>query len=588
MRTHVFQGSERRTYVRPMPAHGVIRFTGILFLLAVAAGDRSGANPIDPPADSPATLVVTNAKIMTMDARTPRAEAIAARGEWIVAVGTVAEIKPHIGSDTKVIDAGGRLLIPGFNDAHCHFQSGAELLRSLNLYGVDSLEKVLELVKERVAEASPGEWITGSRYDHTLWGDRWPTRQDLDKVAPHNPVVLRRASGHSVWANSLALARSNITRDTPDPPAGEIQKDSETGEPTGILLESAAGLLRVPRDADIAPAERVRRRKDDLLAGFRHAAELGVTSVQTSSSLDELELVRELKADGKLTVRFNGWLRLADAAALAAQGIRTGDGDLWVRVGFLKGYIDGTLGDGTAAMFEPFSDRPGFVGLPTMSQRELNDAVLLADRHGFQIGIHAIGDKGGHMVLDAFARARLMGGSRDRRHRIEHAQVVHPDDIRRFGLLGVIPSMQQTHCTTDMRFAQTRVGIDRCKTSYAWRSLLDSGAVLAFGTDWPVEPLDPMRGVFSSVTRTNIQEMAPKTGWFPEQKLTVWESIYYYTHGSAYAEHLDPVKGTLTPGKLADMVILSEDLFTIPPARILDARVETTIVGGRVVWERRP
>jgi hypothetical protein len=534
----------------------------------------------------PATLVITNARIATMDARTPRAEALAARGEWIVAVGTVDRIAPLIGPKTKVIDVGGRLVIPGFDDSHCHFQSGAELLRSLNLYGMDSLEKVQAMVKERVAAASPGEWITGSRYDHTLWGDRWPTRADLDGVAPDNPVVLRRASGHSVWVNSLALERSGITKDTPDPPAGEIQKDPATGEPTGILLESAAGLVRVPRDADISPAERLRRRKDDLIAGFRHAAKLGVTSVQSSSSLDELDAVRELKADGLLTLRFNGWLELAAADSLARRGIRTGDGDLWVRVGFLKGYIDGTLGDGTAAMFEPFSDREGFLGLPTMTQAELDAAVSLADRSGFQIGIHAIGDKGASMVLDAFERARLATGQTDRRHRIEHAQVVHPDDIRRFGLLGVIPSMQQTHCTTDMRFAETRVGIERCKTSYAWRSLLDSGAVLAFGTDWPVEPLDPMRGVFSSVTRTNIQEMKPETGWFPEQKLTVWESVYYYTYGSAYAEHLDHVKGTLSAGKLADMVVLDANLFTIVPERILDVKVDYTIVGGRVVWDR--
>ncbi len=557
---------------------------GVCLPATMVLGQGDSTARTDEP--EPATLVVTNALIATMDARNPRAEALAAQGEWIVAVGTVDQIALHVGPETKVIDAGGRLVIPGFNDSHCHFRGGAELLRSLNLYGVDTIEKVLALVKERVAGAAPGEWITGSRYDHTLWGDRWPTRADLDKVAPRNPVVLRRASGHSVWVNSLALERSGITKDTANPPAGEIQIDPGTGEPTGILLESAAGLVRVPRGADISPVERHRQRKDDLLAGLRHAAELGVTSVQSSSSLEELELVRELKADGLLTLRFNGWLRLADARGLTRRGIRSGDGDLWVRVGFLKGYIDGTLGDGTAAMFEPFADREGFLGLPTMTQAELDSAVLLADRNGFQIGVHAIGDKGVHMVLDAFQRARLANGQSDRRHRIEHAQVIHPDDIRRFGLLGVIPSMQQTHCTTDMRFAEKRVGINRCKTSYAWRSLLDSGAVLAFGTDWSVEPLDPMRGVFSSVTRTNIQEMQPKTGWFPEQKLTVWESIYYYTYGSAFAEHLDHVKGTLSVGKLADMVMLDADLFAIDPERILDVKVDYTIVGGRVVWDR--
>jgi len=554
--------------------------------LLLAAG---GTTYADEPKPEPATLVVTDATIMTMNPRYPRAEALAARGEWIVEVGPIEDIKPYIGPDTKVIDVDGRLVVPGFNDSHCHFADGARLLRELNLYGVDSKQNVLGLVTQRVKQAEPGEWIYGSRYDHTLWGDgeTWPTKQDLDAVAPNNPVVLTRASGHSVWVNSLALKKSNITADTPDPPGGEIQRDPKTGEPTGILLETAANLLNSPRnDQSMSKQQRRERRKRDLVNGFEHAAKLGITSVQTSSTLPELELVRELKNEKKLTLRYNGWLRLDDAPQLAEQGVRSGDGDRWVRVGFLKAYIDGTLGDGTAAMFEPFKDRPDFTGLPRMTQSELNEKVLYADRMGFQIGIHAIGDKGVHMTLNAFELARQRNGRTDARHRIEHAQLIHPDDIRRFAALNVIPSMQQTHCTTDMRFAETRVGRERCKTAYAWRSLVDAGAMLAFGTDWSVEPLDPMRGVFSSVTRTNIQQMQPKTGWFPEQKLSVWESMYYYTHGSAYAEHMEDVKGTLAPGKLADLVVLDHNLFRIEPAQILETKVDYTIVEGRVVWDR--
>ena len=536
-------------------------------------------------AQQPATLVVTNAKIMTMDPRHPRVGALAARGEWIVALGTVAEMQKLVGPQTRVVDARGRLVVPGFNDSHAHFGGGSAGLRSLNLYGVNSLAEVQRLVAERVAKAKPGEWITGSRYDHTLWGTAWPRKEDLDKVAPNNPVLLTRASGHSAWANSLALKLSNITKDTPSPAAGEVQKDSKTGEPTGILLESAAGLVRVQR-AQTTPEERRQRARDDLLAGFRFAAELGLTSVQSSSSLEELDLLRELQKEGKLTLRYDGWLPLASAQSLADQGVRTGQGDLWVRVGFLKGFIDGTLGDGTAAMFEPFADREGFLGLPRMTQEQLDSAVILADRLGFQIGIHAIGDKGSHMVLDAYEKAAARNGTHGMRHRIEHAQIIKPDDLGRFGQLGVIASMQLTHATTDLRFAETRIGVERAKTSYAWRSILETGGMLAFGTDWSVEPLDPMRGVFSSFTRTNIQRMEPKDGWFPEQRLTMWESIYYYTWGSAYAEHLENLKGSLAVGRLADLVVLDHDLFSVPAEQILQTKVDFTIVGGRVVWDR--
>jgi predicted amidohydrolase YtcJ len=553
------------------------------FLAAPTA--RFGAQQPAAGPPSPASLVVTNAHIATMDPSQPRAEAMAVNGETITALGSAAAMRRYIGPSTRVIDAGGRLVTPGFNDSHAHFASGSAGLRSLNLYGVASLAEVQRLVAERVARAKPGEWISGSRYDHTLWGERWPTRQDLDAVSPNNPVVLSRASGHSVWANSLALKLSNITKDTPNPKAGEIQKDPKTGEPTGILLESAASLIK--RQSPTLPAEERRARsRDDLLAGMRYAAALGLTSVQTSSSLTELATIRELQKEGRLTLRYTGWLTLGAARSLAAQGVRTGQGDDWVRVGFLKGFIDGTLGDGTAAMFEPFADRPDFVGLPRMTQEQLDSAVILADREGFQIGIHAIGDKGVNMVLNAYEKAARVNGTTGRRHRVEHAQVLIPTDVARFGTLGVVASMQPTHATTDMRFAETRLGLQRLNTAYAWRSLLQTGAMLAFGTDWAVEPLDPMRGIFSAVTRTNIQRMEPREGWFPEQKLSVWEGIYYYTYGSAYAEHMETRKGALSPGRLADFVILSDDLFTIAPERILRTKVDMTVVGGRVVFER--
>jgi hypothetical protein len=555
--------------------------TAILAAGAIAQDHRESRIP---PRTEPGTLAVVNGKVMTMDDRYPRAEAFVADGEWIFAVGTMEEIRPFIGPNTRTIDAGGKLVVPGFNDSHTHFASGSARLRTLDLYEVPTLEDVRRRVAERVAQSRPGEWIIGSGYDHTLWGEAWPTRADLDRVAPNNPVRLTRASGHSIWVNSMAIRLSGVTRDTAAPEGGEIQKDA-AGEPTGIFLESAAGLIGTGVES-MTPAEARARKKEDLLAGMQFATRLGVTSVHTSTDLDELEIVREIQREGKLTLRWNGWLWLRDAPKLAAQGIRSGAGDRWVRVGHLKGYIDGTLGEGTAAMFEPFADRPDFTGLPRMTQEEADRAVATADALGFQIAIHAIGDRGVHMALNAYERAALQNGTRDMRHRIEHAQLIKPDDLRRFGRLGVIPSMQQTHCTTDMRFAEVRVGFERSKTAYPWRSLLDGGAVLAFGTDWAVEPLDPMRGVFSSVTRTNIQAMAPKTGWFPEQKLTVWESIYYYTWGSAHAEHQENVKGSIARGRLADFVVIDRDLFTVPTDEILEAKIEMTVVGGRIVWDR--
>jgi len=296
--------------------------------------------------------------------------------------------------------------------------------------------------------------------------------------------------------------------------------------------------------------------------------------------------VRELQAEGWKTLRWTAWGSLSQAQRLHDMGLHTGDGDHWVRLGMLKGFVDGTLGDGTAAMFEPFADRPDFTGLPRMSQEELTEAVVEADRLGFQVGIHAIGDRGVHMVLNAYEAAALRNGTSGRRHRVEHAQLIKPDDIARFGRLGVIPSMQQTHQTTDMRFAEGRIGLERSKTAYPWRSLLNAGAVLAFGTDWSVEPLDPMRGVFSSTTRMNIQEMGPPEGWFPEQKLTLWESLYYYAWGSAFGEHMEQVKGSLAPGRLADMVVLDRNLFVVSPEEILETKVDYTIVGGQVIWDR--
>ena len=554
----------------------------ILVLLAFSQCQKS-----EP--EAAADLVIKNAKVLTIDKSNPQAQAIAFKGEMIIAVGTDKEIEPYIESGvTEVIDASQRLLVPGFNDAHVHF-SGLDP-DYIDLRYITDPNIITQKVKEKVAEAQPGELIRGGRWEHEMFHDKkWPTKELIDAVSPNNPVALSRADGHSVLVNSYVLKHSGITKDTPDPPGGEIQKDKATGEPTGIIKELARRLLKYGEvKVERTPAEEEERRLRGFQAALDMAARLGVTTVQLPPG--SFTMFQKFQDLGKLTLRAYVGQRLdglteemlAEYAELRKQYPLEGN---WIRFGFLKGHIDGTLGSGTALFFEPFEDEPDKSGLPFQPYEELERIIVTADKHGYQVAIHAIGSKGNHLALNAIEAARHINGARDSRHRSEHAQILIDEDIPRFAELQVIASMQPTHCITDKRFAEKRIGLERCRGAYAWRRLLDAGSKIAFGTDYGVEPLDPLEGLYAAVTRKD-RAGEPGEGWFPDQKLSMEEAIELYTLGSAYAEFMEDRKGMIKKDYLGDVVIFDKDLLTIPADEIMSAKVDYTIVGGKIVYQR--
>ncbi len=544
----------------------------------------SAAAAAQPPQDEPrADLVLLNGSIYTVNPQQPRVEAVAIRGELIVAAGSNAEALKWAGPRTRLIDLGGKFAMPGFNDAHVHLASGGAAKRSVDLTGAASLEEFQERIRARLGDYRPGEWITGRGWDHTLWDPpRFPTRADLDAVSREHPMIFNRVDGHVAVANSLALQIAGVTRETPDPPGGEIQRDSLSGEPTGLLKENAVGLVShsVP---DATPAQR--RRGIEL--ALAEAAQLGVTSIQDNSGWEDFLLYKELRQQGRLTARITEWLPFgAPLERLVAMRREGGVRDPWLKTGALKGVTDGTLGSRTAALLEPFADDRSTRGILRIPPDELRRMVIERDAAGFQIALHAIGDFANRAALDAFEAARRVNGRYDSRHRIEHAQVVAPGDFARFAALGVIASMQPVHESTDMRWAEQRLGPERSRGAYAWRTMLRHGVRLAFGTDYPVEPIDPRRGLYACVTR-ELPEGGPAGGWIPEEKISIEECIEAYTLGSAYAEFEELNKGQILPGRYADIVVFAADVTRIPPRQILTTPVEMTIVGGRIVYERQ-
>jgi predicted amidohydrolase YtcJ len=537
-----------------------------------------------------ADLVIRNAKVVTIDKDNPRAQAIAFKGETIIAVTSNKAIEKYIREGlSEIIDAQGRLVVPGFNDAHIHFDFVDPDYIDLRYITDPSI--ITKKVKEAVAKAEPGELIRGGRWEHEMFYDRqWPTKEIIDPVAPNNPVVLSRADGHSVLVNSYIIRNSGITKETPDPFGGEIQRDPVTAEPTGIFKEKAKALLKYGEiPIHRTPKEQQERRMRGWQAAFDLAMKNGVTSIQLPPG-GNFDVYQKFEDMGKLTLRvYIGGSLTANKQKLRRYAERQEkyprDGN-WIRFGYLKGFIDGTLGSGTALFFDPYIDAPEKTGLPQMSYEELEKLVVTLDKAGFQIGIHAIGDKANHWVLNTYEKAQQLNGKRDSRHRIEHAQVLHDNDIQRFTALGVIASMQPTHCITDKRFAEKRIGIKRCKGAYAWRRLLDAGAAVAFGTDYPVEPINPLEGLYAAVTR---KDRAGETGdgWFPGQRLSMEKAIELYTLGSAYAEFMEDRKGMIKEGYLGDVAIFNNDLMTIPHDQIMSSKVDYTIVGGKVVYKRK-
>jgi predicted amidohydrolase YtcJ len=550
-------------------------------MLAALVGTAAGQTK--PAAD----LVIIHAKVWTVDKSRPTAEAVAVAilGERIVAVGTSAEVAVWQGPQTRVIDAGGKLLLPGFNDAHVHFVSGGMQLDNVDLKDADTPEELARRVGERAKVTPKGEWIQGGDWDHERWTPaELPTRQLIDAVTPTTPVFINRYDGHMALANSVALRMAHVTAQTLDPPGGTIVRDAQ-GNPTGVLKDAAMDYVY-----KVIPPLTPERRMQVVKRALAHAASLGVTSVQDMNpEYADIAVYSELAEKGELTARIYAAPLETQWNDQAKLGLRRAFGSSYLRIGALKGYADGSLGSTTAYFFEPYDDAPKSRGLLSSEMRPLaamRGRMMKADEAGLQLCIHAIGDQGISMILDLFQDVVQAHGERDRRFRIEHAQHMAAKDFERFAKLGVIASMQPYHAIDDGRWAEKRIGPERIKTTYAFRTFLDHGVRLAFGTDWNVAPLNPMLGLYAAATRATLDGKNPQ-GWVPEQKITVAEAVEAYTLGSAYAEFQEKEKGSIAPGKLADMVLLSDDIFRIPPEAIKDVKVELTLVGGRVVFERQ-
>ncbi len=535
-----------------------------------------------------ADLVLLNGNIVTLDKNNPHAEALAIKGDTVIAVGSNRIIKKYIQKErTKVIDLQGKLVLPGFNDSHVHFVYGGHALMSISLDGVTSFDEIQKRVKEKVEEKKDGEWITGRGWDQEILpGKKWPTKELIDAVAPNNPVVLERICGHCALVNSYVLRISGVTKDTPNPSGGFIVKDPASGEPNGILHEKAMDLIKWPQLSD---KESHDRDKQAVILAMKEAARFGVTSVH---DLDyKIGIFKELLDEGKLTVRVYAGVPLASSLGKIQEYKKWKkmliDNNHMLKFGVIKGFIDGSLGSSTALLSEPYKNNPSTSGLLLMTQEELNDIVSLYDKEGFQIAIHAIGDRGVNVVLNAFEEAIRRNGQRDSRHRIEHATVIIPEDIPRFNKLGVIASVQPvfgpSYGQTIQSFFEDRLGEERAKYTNIWKTLAQTKARLAFGTDWPVESLNPMEGIYSAVTRKSISDKAGEA-WLPEESISMEQAIEFYTLGSAYASFEEDIKGSLQKGKLADIVVLSKDLFTIPEGEILNTEVVYTILGGKIIY----
>jgi predicted amidohydrolase YtcJ len=515
---------------------------------------------------------------------------MAIRAGKIVCIGAISLVMLECGGDarTETVDLHEKFVMPGFNDAHVHLGYAGQGMLAVRLYGATSVEQLKQRLAASVASHKEGEWITGAGWDHTLWPEKqFPNKWELDDVAPKNPVLLVHVSEHVAVANSLALKLAEIDKNTPNPPGGEFERNS-AGELTGMLKEGPA--MEFVRSRIPDPTAEQRRRGITLV--LADLAKNGVTSVQDNSEWEDFRTYKQLKEDDKLTVRITEWLHFAEPLNdLQNKRAEGGTTDPWLKTGALKFVADGALGSRTAAMLEPYSDDAKTSGILIMEPDKLKSLAIERDKAGFQINIHAIGDRTNRMVLDVFEAVAKANGPRDRRDRIEHAQVIAPDDLPRFARLKVIASMQPSHQTTDMRWAEFRVGSERIKGAYAWATLEKSGARLAFGTDYPVEEVNPFRGLHACVTRLpaaagQLPDGTPAAGWQPQEKISLEDCIRAYTSGAAYAEFEEGKKGELKTGAYADFIVLSNDLTKLPPSDYLKTEVLRTVVGGRTVYEK--
>ena len=547
-------------------------------LTAAVVNAEPGIAQSIPPAPVPA-LAIVNARVWTGDARRPWADAVLVRGERVEAVGSTAEIRKRARSGVRIIDAKGMMVTPGFIDAHVHFIDGGFALASVQLRDAPTKAEFIRRIKAFAATVPAGTWILNGDWDHTNWGGELPERSWIDSVTPNNPVWINRLDGHMNLANSLALSAAKVTREAKDIAGGTIVRDA-AGEPTGILKDNAQNLM-----AGAIPNASLEMNLRALDAAMTYVAERGVTSVHHMGGWDDLAVFERAHKDGRLRTRISAAVPLSTWARLRDTVAARGRGDAWLRIGGLKGFVDGSLGSHTAAMLEPFTDAPSDRGLLVNTEKDLYDWTRGADKAGLQVMVHAIGDRAIRTQLDIFERVARENGANGRRFRIEHAQHIAPADLGRFGQLGVIASMQPFHAIDDGRWAEQVIGHTRALGTYAFKSLLDHGATLAFGSDWFVAPPTPLVGIYAAVTRRTLDDKNAG-GWIPEQKITVEQALRAYTTGSARAGYQEKNVGTLKPGMLADLVLIDHDLTRVPPETIRDARIMLTMVGGRVVFDR--
>jgi len=531
-----------------------------------------------------ADLALLGGSVWTGDGGRPWAEAVAVRGEKIVAVGTSKDIRRLVGRDTRVIDLGGALVVPGFIDSHTHFLDGGFSLLSIRLREAKSRDDFVARIRDKAAELAKGEWILNGDWDQQQFDPpELPRREWIDAVTPENPVCVNRHDGHMVLANSVALMMAGITARTPSPAGGEILKDPRTGEPTGILKDGAMELV-----TRHIPEPTLGARLKAAGAALRLAAENGVTSTHDMAyGTGNLTVYRELLDSGKLTCRIFLYVPIVEVDAFSRLSLKRPFGNDFLKIGGLKGFVDGSLGSSTALFFEAYTDDPKVSGLfhPDMiPEGIMEQRIRAADAAGLQVAVHAIGDKANAVLLDIFEKVIDQNGPRDRRWRIEHAQHLRPQDMERMARLGIIASVQPYHAIDDGRWAEQKIGPERCRTTYAFRSLLDKGVRLAAGSDWTVAPLDPLAGIYAAVMRRTTDGKHPE-GWYPEQKISLEEVLRAYTTNGAYAEFAEMSKGRIKEGFLADLVVLNRDIFKIAAEEIAEARVKTTIVGGRIVFQ---
>lgn len=562
------------------PATNVMRslLTAAMILSLVTSGKPVTVNS---ETGMPPDIIFLNGDIYSQS-NPAQAQAMAIREGRIISVGSNDDIRKLKGEHTQVVDLGGQFVMPGFNDAHVHLAYGGREMLQVDLIGVKSLAEMQQRIAEPAKTMTSADWIVGGGWDHTLWaGEKLPTRQDIDVVTGDHPAVFSRVDGHIAVANTAALKAAGMFAKIPDPPGGKIDRESN-GDATGIVRETARAMLiaKAPR-----PSLSLRRRGIEL--ALAEGARRGVTSVQDYSDWEDFLVYEDLEREGKLTLRISEWIAFNDSLDLLQKHrAQHPPDDPMLHTAMLKGFMDGSLGSRTAALLAPYSDDPGNSGLPQYDQATLNRMAVERSAAGFQLGFHAIGDRAAQMALDAFAEAerdaRENNRSRDFRFRIEHDQVIAPDQFAQFRKLGVIASVQPSHLLTDMHWAMERIGPQRAKTSYPWKEFLDNGVRLAFGTDYPVEPINPFRGVYAAVTRKN--EAGTKE-YFPEQKVTIEQALAAYTTGAAYAQFAEKEKGTLAPGMLADFVVLDRDPTKVDPPEILKTQVLRTVVGGKTVYE---